>query len=38
MLFLLPRYGNLKMAQFWQDFGKFWSENVDVSRNYADKA
>ena len=34
---LLPRYRNLKMLQFWQDFGKFWLENADVNKNSAGK-
>ena len=30
---LLPRYSNLKMVQFWQDFGHFWPKNGEVSKN-----
>ena len=37
-LYLLPRKSNLKMIQFWQDFGKFWAENTDTSTNSTGKA
>ena len=34
---LLPRYSNLKIVQFGQDFGQFQPKNIDVSKISADK-
>ena len=29
-LYLLPRHRNMKMVQFWHDFGQFWPERLCI--------